>query len=140
MTKQRTIKSEVSISGKGLHTGQEVTLTFKPADENYGYRFIRTDLEDKTEIKANVDYIVDTSRGTTLEHNGAKVFTIEHVLAALVGMQIHNVKIEVNAAEMPILDGSSKLYIEVLEKAGSVKQDADIEYFELSENITFTNS
>ena len=140
MTKQHTIRSEVSISGKGLHTGQNVTLTFKPADENYGYRFIRTDLEDKTEIKANVDYVVDTSRGTTLEYNGAKVFTIEHVLAALVGLQIHNVKIEVNAAEMPILDGSSKLYIEVLEKVGRLAQTADIEYFELNENITFTNS
>jgi len=140
MIKQHTIKSEVSISGKGLHTGQDVTLTFKPAEENYGYRFIRTDLEDKTEIKASVDYVVDTSRGTTLEHKGAKVFTIEHVLAALVGMQIHNVKIEVDAAEMPILDGSSRLYIEVLEKAGRIKQDADIEYYELKENITFSNS
>ncbi len=140
MAKQYTIKSEVSISGKGLHTGQDVTLTFKPAAENYGYRFIRTDIEEKPVIQANVDYVVETSRGTTLEHNGAKVYTVEHVLAALVGMQIQNVQIEVNAAEMPILDGSSKLYIEALEKAGRVEQDAEIEYFELNENITFTNA
>jgi len=140
MAKQNTIASEVSVSGKGLHTGQDVKLTFKPADENYGFRFIRTDLEGQPVITANVDHVVDTSRGTTLEANGAKVYTIEHVLAALVGMQINNVKIEVNAAEMPILDGSSKLYVEALTKAGRVEQNVDIEYFELNENITYTNA
>ena len=140
MAKQHTIASEVSISGKGLHTGQDVQLTLKPADENYGFRFIRTDLEGQPVIPASVDHVVDTSRGTTLEANGAKVYTIEHVLAALVGMQIQNVQIEVDAAEMPILDGSSKLYVEALAKAGRVEQDAEIEYFELSENITFTNA
>jgi len=139
MTKQHTIQSEVSISGKGLHTGQDVKLTFKPAKENYGFRFIRTDLEERTEIKANVDNVVDTSRGTTLECKNAKVYTIEHVLAALTGMQLHNVIIEVNAAEMPILDGSSRLYIQALEKAGRVEQNADIEYLELTENISYSN-
>jgi len=140
MAKQHTIKSEISVSGKGLHTGQDVTLTFKPAEENYGFRFIRTDLEDQPEITASIDFLSDTSRGTTLDSNGVKIHTIEHVLAALVGMQINNVKIEVTAAEMPILDGSSKLYVEALEKVGCVEQDAEIEYFELSENITFTNA
>ena len=139
MAKQQTINSEISISGKGLHTGKDVTLTFKPAKENYGYRFIRTDLEEHIEIKANVDYVVDTSRGTTLEYKDAKVYTIEHVLAALVGLEIDNVKIEVTACEMPILDGSSKLYIEALEKAGIVEQEAERDYFELSENVTFKN-
>lgn len=140
MAKQQTIKSEISVSGKGLHTGQEVKLTFKPAAENFGFRFIRTDLENQPEIKANVEYVVDTSRGTTLEHNGVKVYTIEHVLAALVGLQIDNVQIEVNGAEMPILDGSSKLYVEALEKAGIAEQEAEREYFELSENMTFTDA
>jgi len=139
MIKQRTIKSEISISGTGLHTGKKVTLTFKPAKVNYGFRFIRTDLENKPVIKANIDYVTDTSRGTTLEHNGAQVDTIEHVLAALVGLQIDNVQIEVDNTEMPILDGSSKLYIEVLEKAGIVEQEAEREYFVLDETITFTN-
>ena len=119
MEKQRTIKREVSISGTGLHTGQEVTITFKPAAENYGYRFVRTDVNDDIEIKALVDYVVDTSRGTTLEYKGSKVYTIEHVLAALVGLQIDNVRIEMNGAETPILDGSSKLYIEILEEAAN---------------------
>ncbi len=139
MVKQHTIKSEVSVSGKGLHTGKDVKLTFKPAAENYGFRFIRTDLPDQPEIKASIDYVVDTSRGTTLEYNGAKIFTIEHVLAALVGMQINNVQIEVDAAEMPILDGSSKFYVEALEKAGRVEQEAEIEYYELTETITSSN-
>jgi len=140
MAKQHTIKSEISVSGKGLHTGQDVTLTFKPAEENYGFRFIRTDLEDQPEITASIDFLSDTSRGTTLDSNGVKIHTIEHVLAALVGMQVNNVKIEVTAAEMPILDGSSKLYVEALEKVGCVEQNAEIEYFELTENITFTNA
>lgn len=140
MAKQQTIKTEVSVSGTGLHTGEHVVLTFKPAPENYGYRFIRTDLETPVVIKANVDYVVETSRGTTLEFDGARVYTIEHVLAALVGLQIDNIQIEVNGAEMPIMDGSSRYFVEALEQAGKVEQDAEREYFELKENITFTNS
>ncbi len=139
MAKQQTIKSEISISGTGLHTGQNVTLTFKPAAEDYGFKFIRTDLENNPVIKADIDLVVDTSRGTTLEQNGARVYTIEHVLAALVGLQIDNVQIEVTGAEMPILDGSSKLYIDALEKAGIAKQKAERVYYELTENITYFN-
>jgi UDP-3-O-[3-hydroxymyristoyl] N-acetylglucosamine deacetylase/3-hydroxyacyl-[acyl-carrier-protein] dehydratase len=140
MEKQRTIKNEISISGTGLHTGQEVTLTFKPAPENYGYRFVRVDIDQDVEIKALADYVVDTSRGTTLEYNGSKVFTIEHVLAALVGLQIDNVRIEMDGAETPILDGSSRLYIEALEKAGFEDQNAERIYFEIKENISFQNT
>lgn len=140
MEKQRTIKREVSISGTGLHTGQEVTITFKPAAEGYGYRFVRTDVNEEIEIKALVDYVVDTSRGTTLEFKGSKVYTIEHVLAALVGLQIDNVRIEMNGAETPILDGSSKLYIEKLEEAGIEEQEAEREYYELTENISYQNA
>ncbi len=140
MEKQCTITNEVSISGTGLHTGQQVNITFKPAPENYGYRFVRTDINPDIEIKALVDYVVDTSRGTTLEYKGSKVYTIEHVLAALVGLQIDNVRIEMNGAETPILDGSSKFYVETLLKAGKTEQEAEREYFELTENMSYINS
>lgn len=139
MENQRTIKNQISITGTGLHTGQEVTINFKPAPVNYGYRFIRTDINADVEIKALADYVVDTSRGTTLEYHGSKVYTVEHVLAALVGLQIDNVIIEMNGAETPILDGSSKFYIEALEKAGIEEQNAEREYFEVTENITYAN-
>lgn len=139
MEKQRSIQNEISLSGTGLHTGQEVTLTFKPAPENYGYRFVRVDLDSDVEIKALVDYVVDTSRGTTLEYKGSKVYTVEHVLAALAGLQIDNCRIEMNGAEMPIMDGSSKFFIEALEKAGIVEQEAEREYIEITENISFQN-
>ena len=139
MEKQRTIKNDISISGTGLHTGQEVTLTFKPAPVNYGYKFVRIDINENIEIPALADYVVDTSRGTTLEYKNSKVYTIEHVLAALVGLQIDNVRIEMNGAETPILDGSSKLYIEVLEKAGYLSQDAERDYFDITEIISYQN-
>ncbi len=139
MEKQRTLKNKISISGTGLHTGQEVTLTFMPAPEDYGYRFVRVDIDPDVEIKALADYVVDTSRGTTLEYKGSKVYTIEHVLAALVGMQVDNVRIEMNGAETPILDGSSRYYVEAIEKAGFEDQNAEREYFEIKENISFHN-
>ena len=106
--KQKTIKKEVSLSGVGLHTGQEVTLTFKPAPENNGYTFVRTDLEGKPVIEADANYVVNTQRGTNLEKRGVKIQTSEHVLAALVGLDIDNCIIELNASEPPIMDGSSK--------------------------------
>lgn len=139
MEKQRTIKDEISLTGNGLHTGKDVTITFKPAPENHGFRFVRTDLNPPVEIKALADYVVDTSRGTTLEHGGAKVYTIEHVLAALVGLELDNIIIEMNSPETPILDGSSKYYIDALEKAGIVDQEAEREYFEIKDNINYTN-
>jgi UDP-3-O-[3-hydroxymyristoyl] N-acetylglucosamine deacetylase/3-hydroxyacyl-[acyl-carrier-protein] dehydratase len=140
MEKQRTIKNDVSISGTGLHTGQKVTLRFKPAPVNYGYKFIRIDLDPDIEVPALAEYVVDTSRGTTLEYKKSKIYTIEHVLAALVGLQIDNVRIEIDGAEMPILDGSSRFFVEALEKADFVEQDAEREYFEIKENISFQNS
>ena len=135
--KQKTIKTPVTVSGVGLHTGQTVTLTFKPAGENTGIRFLRTDLDEEVFIEADADYVVDTSRGTTLEKDGIQLITIEHVLAAITGMDIDNVLVEVDCAEMPIMDGSSKLYVEVLEKAGLDEQDAPREYFEVTESIRF---
>src|SRR5690606_5036518 len=109
---QTTIGKEVSLTGVGLHTGKEVTLTFKPAPVDYGYRFIRADLEGKPEIEANANFVVNTQRGTNLEKLGVKIQTSEHVLAALVGLDIDNCMIELNASEPPIMDGSSKFFVE----------------------------
>ncbi len=135
--KQRTIAKSVSISGVGLHTGKPVSLTFNPAPEHHWYKFQRTDLEGHPIIDADADLVVDTSRGTTLEKNGARVHTTEHVLAALVGLGIDNCLIQVTGPEMPIMDGSSARFIELLEEAGIVEQNAIREYFELSENLTY---
>ena len=108
---QKTIKNEVTLKGIGLHTGKEVTLTFKPAEENQGYRFVRVDLEGKPSIEPLAEYVVDTQRGTNLEKNGVSIQTSEHVLAAAVGLGITNLTMELNASEPPIMDGSSKFFI-----------------------------
>jgi len=135
--KQRTIKQAVSVSGIGLHTGKKVTLTFQPAPENHWYKFQRVDVEGQPIIEADADLVVDTSRGTTLEKHGVRVHTTEHVLAALVGLGIDNCLIQVDNAEMPIMDGSSIKFIEALEAAEIVEQEADRDYFELKENLTY---
>jgi UDP-3-O-[3-hydroxymyristoyl] N-acetylglucosamine deacetylase/3-hydroxyacyl-[acyl-carrier-protein] dehydratase len=135
--KQRTIKNPVTISGVGLHTGKQTNLTFRPAPENHGYKFQRVDLIGNPIIDADVDNVVDTSRGTTLEQNGARIHTTEHVLAALVGMEIDNVLMEMDGPEMPIMDGSSLPFIDILEKAGTVEQNAERVYFELTENLSY---
>src|SRR5436190_10328475 len=105
--KQTTLKTAVTISGVGLHTGESVNLTFNPAPENHGYKFQRIDLPEKPVIEADVDNVVDTDRGTTLGRNGVRVSTVEHVLAALAGLEIDNVLMEITGPEMPIIDGSS---------------------------------
>lgn len=138
--KQRTIKHAVSISGVGLHTGEKVTLTFNPAPENHWYKFQRVDLDNKPTIDADVDLVVDTSRGTTLEQNGARVHTTEHVLAALVGLKIDNCLIQVTGPEMPIMDGSSIKFMELLEQAGIVEQTAERDYFVLTQNLSYEDS
>jgi UDP-3-O-[3-hydroxymyristoyl] N-acetylglucosamine deacetylase/3-hydroxyacyl-[acyl-carrier-protein] dehydratase len=134
---QTTIKTEVSVSGVGLHTGQNVTLTFRPAPENHGYVFKRVDLDGKPIVEADVDNVTDTDRGTTIAKNGAKVSTIEHVLAALAGMELDNVLLEVDGPEVPILDGSSKPFMDALDKAGRIMQGVERRYYRLSENITY---
>lgn len=136
--KQRTIKAEVSVSGTGLHTGEFVNLTFKPAPENHGYKFRRVDIEGQPIIDADVDNVTDTSRGTTISQNGASVSTIEHVLASLVGLEVDNVLIEMDGPETPIMDGSSIQFIEALESVGFVEQEADREYFHIPYNIHYT--
>ena len=138
--KQITLKKEISISGIGLHTGANVTLIFKPAPVNTGFIFRRVDLEGTPEVPALVDFVIDTSRGTTLERKGARVTTIEHVLAALVGLDVDNVYIEMDHDEAPILDGSSIQYVELLNSVGFVEQDAERVYFELDEVISYTDN
>ncbi len=135
--KQKTIKKVVSISGKGLHTGKECTLTFKPAEVNHGYKIKRVDIEGEPVIRAIVENVTDTSRGTTIEENGVKASTIEHVLSAVYGLGIDNILIEANSQEFPILDGSSYHIAKLLIDAEIVEQDADKEYFEITSNISY---
>ena len=117
-TKQTTIKKSISLQGVGIHTGNKVNLTFNPAVENTGYIFKRIDLPGQPEIEALSKYVIDTQRGTTLEKDGVKLKTVEHVLAALVGLEIDNVLIHIDSEEPPIMDGSSKFFVEALEKSG----------------------
>ena len=137
--KQQTVKKKVSISGVGLHTGEKVTLTIQPAPINHGYKFQRIDLDNKPVIEADVDYVVDTSRGTVLEKDGVRVHTTEHVLAALVGLQIDNVLIQIDGPEIPILDGSAIQFVELLEEAGFEDQPSLRNYYEVSEAIHYRN-
>lgn len=134
---QHTLKSPVTLSGVGLHTGFDVTITIKPANPGYGFRFQRIDLPEQPIVKADADLVVDTSRGTTIEQNGARISTIEHLLAALVGLNIDNALIEINAPEVPILDGSSKLFIEAIESAGIQEQDAKRVVYTIDSNIHY---
>ncbi|WP_374957749.1 bifunctional UDP-3-O-[3-hydroxymyristoyl] N-acetylglucosamine deacetylase/3-hydroxyacyl-ACP dehydratase [Gilvibacter sp.] len=137
--KQRTIEKEVSLKGVGLHTGKNVTLTFKPAPENHGYAFVRADLEGTPTIEADANYVVNTQRGTNLEKLGVKIQTSEHVLAALVGMEVDNCIIELDASEPPIMDGSSKFFVEAIEKAGIKEQDAMREEYVVKDVISYSD-
>jgi len=138
-SKQTTIKKDVTLKGVGLHTGKDVTLTFKPAPVNHGYAFVRVDLEGSPVIEADANYVINTQRGTNLEKKGVKIQTSEHVLAALVGLDIDNVLIELDASEPPIMDGSSRYFVEALEKAGKEEQDADREQYVVKEVISYTD-
>lgn len=137
---QFTLRGEISIRGIGLHTGVESTVLLKPAEPNTGIRFQRIDLPEQPVVKADVDFVTDTSRSTTLEHNGAKVSTIEHILAALAGMQVDNVLIEIDAPEVPILDGSSLPFVEAIEKVGLQKQDAEKIFYPIKSNIEWVDT
>lgn len=135
--KQYTIKEAVSLTGVGLHTGKKVKLTFKPASENHGYAFKRTDIEESPVIQAKASNVTTTDRGTRLESNGVAIQTCEHVLAACVGLEIDNLLIEINSEEPPIMDGSSKIFVEALEKAGREEQEAEREVYEVDEVISY---
>ncbi len=137
MDQQHSIKQEVSISGIGLHTGKEVTLTFKPAPIDHGIQFKRIDLEGQPIIEADAKYVTETDRGTTLDKKGAKLQTIEHVLAACAGLKLDNLLIELNGEEPPILDGSSIQFIAALKEAKPIAQNAMRKYFVVREEICF---
>ena len=139
MVKQKTIKTEISLTGVGLHTGKEVKMTFKPAPVNNGFTFVRVDLEGQPIIEADANYVVNTQRGTNLEKLGVKIQTPEHVLAALIGCDLDNVIIELNASELPIMDGSSKYFVEALEKADFEEQNAKRNVYVVKEVISFTD-
>ncbi len=133
--KQRTLKAPVSFQGVGLHTGELVNLEVVPAPDNHGYKFQRIDLEGEPFVKADCDLVVSTERGTTLEQNGVRVYTTEHILAALYGCQVDNALIKIDGPEIPILDGSAAHFVEGLESVGYEDQKADRVYLELDENI-----
>ncbi|MEI7595127.1 MAG: bifunctional UDP-3-O-[3-hydroxymyristoyl] N-acetylglucosamine deacetylase/3-hydroxyacyl-ACP dehydratase [Bacteroidota bacterium] len=137
--KQRTISQQVTVSGVGLHTGEPVNLTFKPASENYGCKFQRVDLVEKPIINAVIENVVDTSRGTTIQQNNVIVATVEHVLAALSGLSIDNVHIDIDSAETPIMDGSSRYFVEALKSSGIVEQDEERNYYTLDTTLRYSN-
>ncbi|MDR3093844.1 MAG: bifunctional UDP-3-O-[3-hydroxymyristoyl] N-acetylglucosamine deacetylase/3-hydroxyacyl-ACP dehydratase [Bacteroidales bacterium] len=139
LVKQHTLQKPVSIKGKGLHTGVEVELTLRSASNNQGYKFKRIDLEDQPIISAIAENVVDTSRGTTIEENGVRVSTVEHVLAALWGMGVDNALLEINGPEMPIMDGSAQPFVELIKQAGIVELDAVRKYFEVKERIVYAD-
>ncbi len=138
--KQQTIKKSVTISGVGLHTGVQTTMTFIPAKSNHGIKFQRIDLPGAPIIDADCDRVVDVSRGTTLEQSGARVSTIEHTLAALVGIEVDNVLVQIDGPEAPIMDGSSIQFVQVLKEAGSEEQNALRDFFEVQDSIFYRES
>jgi UDP-3-O-[3-hydroxymyristoyl] N-acetylglucosamine deacetylase/3-hydroxyacyl-[acyl-carrier-protein] dehydratase len=138
--KQRTLKESVKLVGIGLHTGEKVNLEICPAPDNHGYKFQRIDLEGEPTIKADCDLVVATDRGTTLEYKGARVYTTEHILAALYGCQVDNALIKLDGPEVPIMDGSSLVFVEAFEKVGYVDQNAERDYFVLTENIPWEDT
>ena len=137
-TKQQTLKAPISFSGKGLHTGVRVTMTIKPAADDHGIVFRRTDLEGTPAVPALCDYVVDTSRGTTIEKDGVRVATIEHVMSALWTLGVDNAEIEIDAAETPILDGSAKEYAERIVETGLADQEAERRYYQVTEKMVYT--
>ncbi len=138
--KQNTIVHPVSVTGKGLHTGVEVTLTFKPAPENFGFKFKRVDLEGEPVIEASVAKVRGTARGTVLKEGDVMISTIEHVMAALITSEIDNVVMEINGPEVPIMDGSAAPWVEALQEAGLEEQNAEREYFVVKKKITYHNA
>lgn len=136
---QHTIKDRITISGVGIHTGKFVNMTLVPAEPNHGVVFKRTDLPGSPTVKADCDYVVDTTRCTALEHNGARVSTVEHLMAALFGTQVDNILVELDGPEIPILDGSAKPFVDALELVGLEKQSARKIYYSIESNISFVD-
>ena len=136
--KQKTIQASMSCTGVGLHTGVESTITFNPAPENFGIKFIRTDKEDKY-VTPDLDNVIDLTRGTTIEENGVKIHTTEHVLSACAGMGIDNLLIELNSKEPPVMDGSSKDFVEALVEAGIIEQKAKVDFLKITKPVVYTD-
>ena len=137
-TKQQTLASAISFTGKGLHTGLQVVMTVLPAEENNGIVFRRVDLDGAPEVPALCEYVTDTSRGTTIEKGAAKVSTIEHIMSALWTLGVDNAIVEINAPETPIMDGSAREYAQRIMEVGTVEQDAERKYFEVTEKQVYT--
>lgn len=138
--KQHTIKKAVTVSGVGLHTGVQANMTFLPAKPNHGIKFQRIDLEGEPMVDADVDNVVDLSRGTTIEQNGARINTVEHTLAALVGLEIDNLLIQLDGPEPPIMDGSSKMFVDAILEVGTEEQNALRNFYEVQESIFYRDS
>ena len=136
--KQKTIQASVSCTGVGLHTGVESTITFNPAPENFGIKFIRTDREDQY-VTPDLDNVIDLTRGTTIEENGVKIHTTEHVLSACAGMGIDNLLIELNSKEPPVMDGSAKDFVAALVEAGIIEQEADVDFLKITKPVVYTD-
>ncbi|MCK5825239.1 MAG: bifunctional UDP-3-O-[3-hydroxymyristoyl] N-acetylglucosamine deacetylase/3-hydroxyacyl-ACP dehydratase [Ichthyobacteriaceae bacterium] len=137
---QKTLKEEVSLSGVGLHTGKQVTITFKPAPTGHGFKFSRIDLEGKPIIEADANYVTNTQRGTVLEKKGVKVHTTEHALAALLALDLDNVLIEMDGPEPPIMDGSSIEFVKAVQSVGVEEQDAERVYYEITDIVSYVDS
>ena len=137
--KQRTIRHSKSCRGVGLHTGVDSVITFHPAPENYGIRFVRSDIKDSPEIKADIDHVVDISRGTTIEENDVRIHTVEHALAAVTGLRIDNIMIELNSKETPVMDGSAKDFVDALFNAGIITQDSKRKVLEITRAVNYTD-
>ena len=136
--KQKTIQAPVSCTGVGLHTGVESTITFNPAPENFGIKFIRTDKKDQY-VTPDLDNVIDLTRGTTIEENGVKIHTTEHVLSACAGMGIDNLLIELNSKEPPVMDGSSKDFVEALVEAKIIEQKAEVDFLKITKPVVYTD-
>ena len=139
LQKQRTVRNSKSCNGIGLHTGVESTITFHPAPEDYGIRFMRSDIKNSPEIKADIDHVVDISRGTTIEEKNVRLHTVEHALAAVTGLQIDNVLIELNSKEPPVMDGSAKDFVDALLEAGPIFQDKKRKVLVIDRAVNYTD-
>ena len=137
--KQRTLAGELTFEGIGVHTGIKSKITIKPAEEGHGIKFKRVDVDGQPVIDAVAENVVDTRRSTTIEKDGVRVSTIEHLMASLYGMKIDNALIEINGPEVPILDGSAKYYVEGIRKVGTVEQNEDKQYFVIKNTIDYTD-
>ena len=137
--KQRTIRYPKACKGVGLHTGVDSIITFHPAPENYGIRFVRSDIKDSPEIRADIDHVVDISRGTTIEENDVRIHTVEHALAAVTGLRIDNILMELNSKETPVMDGSAKDFVDALLNAGIVTQDSERKVLEITRAVNYSD-